>query len=157
MKKIKVLLISVLCILTLVSFSGCGNKKNPISADEFCDKLESKSFTVSDSTSEYASNNEVVESYAAISPDYGYQIEFLIIDSDSNAKAMFETNKSKFEKDKDNLSVTTNLSFSTYEKYTIQSNGKYKVVSRINNTLLYVNANLEYKDEIQSILEEIGY
>ena len=35
-------------------------------------------------------------------------------------------------------------------------NGKYMVVSRIDNTVIYVNVNDNYKDTVKDILKELG-
>lgn len=159
MKKTKYVLISLLCIVTLLGFTGCGKNKTSISADEFCSIMEDKGFLTTDSTAQYATSNDISESYIAISSNYAYQIEFIVLDSDSAAQSMFSTNKSIFESEKNSSGSNANTftELANYSKYTLLANGKYKVVSRIDNTLIFVNANSDYKEEINSILEELGY
>lgn len=157
MKKARYVLISLLCVMALIGFTGCGKNKNAISADEFCTKIENKGFLTTDSTAQYASSKEITESYIAISKDYSYQIEFVVLDSTSAAQSMFSKNKSIFESEKGSSNLTSSKELANYSKYTLKTNGKYKVVSRIDNTLIYINADAEYKDEIDSILDELGY
>lgn len=157
MKKLKSLLAVALCLVCLLGFSGCGKNKTPVSADEFCTKLEAKGFYVTDSTSSYSQYKEITESYIALSPDYKYQIEFIVADSVSNASYLYNTNKSKFELSKGNFSKNKSIEMANYATYTMVSNGKYQVVSRIDNTLVYVNVDEAYKDDVQSILNELGY
>ena len=44
-----------------------------------------------------------------------------------------------------------------YSKYTLQSDNKYMVVSRIEDTVVYVKVDSKYKDQIKDLLKEIGY
>lgn len=157
MKKTKYVLVTLLCLITMLGFAGCRKNKKAISADEFCTKMENKSFTTTDSTSQYATSKEITESYIAISKDYSYQIEFIVLDSADAASSMFEKNKSTFESENSVKAVRTSTSLANYSKYTLLANGKYKVLSRIDNTLIYINANSDYKDEINSILDNLGY
>ena len=159
MKILKKLSVILLLIATLFGYSGCGKNKNAISADEFCSKLEEKEFNLFDSTLQYSDDENINESYIAISKDSPYRIEFIVLNSDASASKMFETNKKTFEEEKreSNNAVYTSTSWANYSKYTLTVNGKYKVISRIDNTLIYVNVDSEYTDEIKSILDEIGY
>lgn len=58
---------------------------------------------------------------------------------------------------KSNSSAQTNISGKNYSKYTLSSGEKYMVVSRINNTVVYLDVNSNYKDEVKTILSELGY
>ena len=155
-KTLKVLLIIAVCLASLFSFSGCGKKKDAISADDFYSKMEKKNFVIKDSKSEYSSHNEIVRSYVAAPSDLSYQIEFLELDSDSSAKNMFASNQRIFQ-DTSNSKIESNVSIANYSKYTIEAGGKYKVISRIDNTLVYVDADIKYKDSVNSLLDELGY
>lgn len=157
MKKTKYLLVSLLCLMTVICFAGCGKNKKAISPDEFCTKMEKKGFITTDSTSQYATSKEITESYIAFSKGYEYQIEFVVLDSADAATRMFNQNKSIFESEKNGANSNTSVELANYSKFTLLVNGKYKVVSRIDNTLIYINADSKYKDDITSILDELGY
>ena len=43
------------------------------------------------------------------------------------------------------------------EKYSLKTGGRYMVISRIENTVVYVNASDTYKKEIDETLKEINY
>ena len=53
--------------------------------------------------------------------------------------------------------MNSSISGKNYSKYTLEANGKYSVVSKINNTILYVNVDSQYKDTVKDIIDEIGY
>ena len=44
-----------------------------------------------------------------------------------------------------------------YEKYTLVVDGKYKLLSRVENTVLYLNIDDVYKDEVKKIVDELKY
>ncbi len=76
---------------------------------------------------------------------------------ESSAIGFYQNNASRFETMKANSSAQTNISGKNYSKYTLSSSGKYMVVSRINNTVVYLNVDSSYKDEVKTILSELGY
>lgn len=155
-KTLKVLFIIAICFTSLFCFSGCGKKKNAISADDFYSKMEKRNFVIKDSKSEYSSHNEIVRSYVAAPQDLSFQIEFIELDTESSAKNMFTSNQRIFQ-DTSSSKLETSVSVANYSKYTVEVNGKYKVISRIDNTLVYVDADLKYKDNVNNLLEDLGY
>ena len=42
-------------------------------------------------------------------------------------------------------------------RYTLKANSKYKVISRIENTFIFINAPQEKSEEIDKILKELNY
>ena len=119
--------------------------------------MTEKKFVIKDSKSEYSSHNEIVRSYVAAPSDLSYQIEFLELDSDASAKNMFASNQRIFQDTSSSNKAESSVSVSNYAKYTLESNGKYKVISRIDNTLVYVDAEIKYKDDVNKLLDELGY
>lgn len=44
-----------------------------------------------------------------------------------------------------------------FQKYTLSTESKYKVISRIDNTVIYLNVDDNYKEEVKNVLKELGY
>ena len=42
-------------------------------------------------------------------------------------------------------------------KYTLKTKDEYKVVSRIEDTVIYADVDEKYEDEVKEILKEMGY
>ncbi len=155
-KTLKILLVITICLTSLFCLAGCGKKKTAKTADEFYTIMTEKKYVIKDSKSQYLSHNEIIRSYVAAPSDLSYQIEFLELDSDSSAKNMFASNQRIFQ-DTSSTKVETNVSISNYSKYTLEADGKYKVISRIDKTLVYVDADIKYKDDVNKLLDELGY
>ena len=154
MKK-KGLLFSALLFAFLILFTGC-SKKKAITSDEFKSKAEAEGYTVTDVQSQYASYGYINQAFVASSAD-GYQIEFYVLSDKDYAKSMFETNKSIIENVNGNNKVKTEVNLSNYSKFAITTSTKYGYLSRIDNTLIYVNTTKENKNKVSSFIKKLKY
>lgn len=119
--------------------------------------MSQKGYSVQDASSQFSKYDYVKQAYIAISEDYSYKVEFYELLDDSYATSFYNNNKSIFESSKGNVSAETNVGLKNYSKYTLSSNGKYMVVSRIDNTVIYVDVDDNYKDTVKALLDELGY
>lgn len=153
-----VLLISLVLVIAavVVLFVVLDKEKAPMSAQEFYDEMEDEGYVMVDVTSQYASYGIDV-AYLAVKPNQEYQIEFYELSSISKAENMFETNKEYFQDRAGSSRVTTSYGFGNYDIYSLKSNGDYMYLCRIDNTLLYIDVEDIYKDEVKEIVEELDY
>ncbi|MGN1113933.1 MAG: hypothetical protein ACI4RC_02290 [Oscillospiraceae bacterium] len=156
MKKIKILTSALLCMVIMFTITGCG-KKTALTAEDFKSKTEEKGYTVQEATDQFSDYDYIKKVYIAIDKEQKYQIEFYEIDSSDNASKFFNNNKSIFEESKSSSCTETNVSLSNNAKYTLTTNGEYKVISRIDNTAIYVNADEKYKSDIKDLLDDLDY
>ncbi|WP_288622158.1 hypothetical protein [uncultured Streptococcus sp.] len=159
MKKVLTIIGIVVVILigiVAVVFSNLNKEKTSISANTFNTTMSSKGYVMTDTTSQFAQYGDyMTKSYAA--QKSGYQIEFYELSSIENAISMYNTNQQKFESQKSNRSTSSTASMKNYSTYSLTTNGKYKYLSRIDNTLIYIDASDDYKDAIKDIIKELGY
>lgn len=145
----------ILCLFILVFLNGCGNKV-VITTDTFTKVCDENGFETTNVIEQYKSYDQIREATVARNAD-GLQIEFYVIDSADNASSMFETNKTKFEANKGSVSSNTSVSMGNYENYAQTSNGQYMYVSRVDNTLIYMTVDENYKDIMKEIVKQLGY
>jgi len=131
--------------------------KETISASEFKEILEYKDFEVVDAKEQFINYDYIEKAYIALEEDYEYQIEFYKLDEEDEAIDFYNLNKEKFEEQKGSTSAETSINIGNNSKYAVKTNGKYKVVSRIENTMIYLDVDKKYKDEVDEILKELGY
>ena len=159
MKKVLTIVVIVAIILVVVffvAFNSLNKEKTSISANAFNSTMKEKGYVMTDTTNQFAQyGSYMTKSYAA--QKTGYQIEFYELSSEENAIGMYKTNKSKFESQKSNSSTSSTASMKNYSTFSLTTNGKYKYLSRINNTLVYVDVDENYKDTVKDIMKEIGY
>lgn len=156
MKKIFSMVLSVLILSSMFCFAGCSTRTS-ITADDFKTLMESKGNPVGESSDYFSDNDEITHVYVALLGNGKYQIDFYETDTAASAKSLFADNKSILEKYMGKNSSHVSASAANYDSYKLTSDGYYRVLSRIDNTLIYVNVREEYKDEINTILNELGY
>ena len=150
-KKILLVLLYLCFVLTL---GGCG-KKTVLTTEQFKNVTEQRQMTTADVSSQYSSYEYVKE--ATVATNGNYQIEFYVLDNEENAGKMFDINYNSFESYKGTTSAYSEYNLSNYHTYSLATNGKYYYIARVDNTLLYVNAEDEYKEEIKTIVKNLGY
>lgn len=154
MKKRNIIL-TVLIGILLFTLTGC-SKKTVITDADFQRILKESGYTLYDATSQFSSYG-IVESASVAQSTSGYQVEFYVLKSESDAISMFNTNKSTFESYKGNSSSESSTSMSNYSTYTLTSAGYYMHLCRVDNTLLYLRVKDTYKKDVQTVVKKLGY
>ena len=154
---VAVAVVLLIVIVGMTLFVSLNKEKTSITAENFYTTMSQKGYNVQDANSQFSDYDYITQVYIAISEDYSYQIEFYELSDDAYATSFYNTNKSIFESSKGNAATESNVELMIYSKYTLSSNGKYMVVSRIDNTVIYVNVDDSYRDTVKSILDELGY
>ena len=118
--------------------------------------MKTKDFELVDITEQFSQYDGYMNK-GYVATNGNYNIEFYVLSSIDNAVKMYNTNKSNFEAQKGNKSTSSSNSFKNSSQYSLTTNGKYKHLSRIDNTFLYLNIDEIYKTEVIEILQELGY
>ena len=156
MKK-NIIIFVVVAIILGVGIFFITNKKVSITGTEFKNIMKEKNYVVNDAKNQFESYDYIKKVYIAASSDYSYQIEFYEMSDSNKAMSFYNTNKNIFESDKGSLSSNYSVNISNYSKYSLSSDSSYKVISRIDNTVIYVNSKKENKDKIKKVLKKLGY
>ena len=152
--KLKKILLCVICFVMLFTVTGCS--KTATTTSSFKSTMEGKGFVVADVTSQYA--DTYVKEATVARKDDNYQIEFYLLDSEDSARNMFSKNKNSWESEADgSFSSKLETNIGNYNTLAITNNGKYKYLCRVDSTLIYLNVDEQYKDEVKKIIDELGY
>jgi hypothetical protein len=150
----KRIVLALVLVLTALLLVGCSAKK-ALTADEFKTKMEAEGFEVEDVTEQFG--GAIEKCYVAMQKDGDFQFEFFVAAEEDQAKQAYSQNKSDFEATKTNGSVETNKELANYGRYTLVNDGNYSVISRIDKTFLFLDAQSSYKDDINKVLKTLGY
>ena len=162
-KRVIIVVVAVLIFMALVVggiiglISLLNKEKDSITADQFKEIMEQKSYEIVDAKYQVSQYNFVDQVYLAMDGSYSYQLEFYQMSDEAMATSFYNTCVANFDNTKGSSSMNSSISGKNYSKYTLEANGKYSVVSKINNTILYVNVDSQYKDTVKDIIDEIGY
>ena len=151
MKK-KIVLLGIMLLLV----TACSISKSEISKEKYTKIAEKNKLIVVDVLDQFAGNEEMESATVAASPE-NWQVEFYVLDSKEAAKKMYNKNKEEFEAISNVKKIETNMNGTNYEKYTQETEGLYMVLTRVDNTLLYVKAPDNAKEPINSFIKELGY
>lgn len=148
----------LICVGIAMLFINLNKEKTPISAERFTSSMTQKGYVVQSSKQQFAAYDYIKNSYIAAPQDLSYKIEFYELTNEEYANAFYENNKSIFENSKGGVVTSSlNLNGKNWSKYALSSEGKYKVVSRVGNTAIYLNVDNNYKDIVNKLLDEFGY
>lgn len=157
MKKIKKILVVVTIMLSVVALTGC-SKKTAITSSSFNATMSEKGYKTSDITNNLSNVKVLNKAYLATDKDYKYQVEFYELKSEEDAKTMFDKNKKNIEELKGKVSTKqVSVNTNNYDKYTVVTNGRYYVIIRVANTMLYANNDATYEKEVKSIIDLLNY
>lgn len=156
MKKSKISAVLAVCLVLMLMLTGC-KSKTAITTDGFETTMSEQGFTIADYKEQYAEFDYILEAYAAIDSTGSYQLDFYQCSDEAAAKGMFESNKTKFEEQYKSVAVRTSASFGNHSELRIQADGEYILISQISDTMLYVHTTSEYKDEVNEIVDILGY
>ena len=150
MKKKSVLLVLVLLVLSLLT-TGCGTK-TPITVEDFKNEMTKREYKIVEKRllSDYTEANDIVS--AEISENN--YIELFDMKTEADAEQFYNLNENYFEQE---ATSHTTVTYGNYSKFAGTVNDQYIVYARIDNTILYVEAETKNKDIVNKVVKEIGY
>ncbi len=153
MKK-KYLFLGIMVFLLMLTV-GCSMNKEAISTSEFVEIATSKGYETIDITDRYVDYDQVKE--ATKISEEGFDIEFYVLNSTSDAKEMYEKNKKILDDNKDGMSTDTTVTSGNYVTYDLKTTDNYIHLCQVDNTMLYVNVESGYQNKTNELIDELGY
>ena len=148
----------LLTVTILFSFSACQTSRTPITVSEFTAKAEAAGYTVYSINEQYPDEDLIDYILARKGEDeVQHQIEFIVFKTAEEAINLYGQNKAAFESEITGVSSYASVTLGNYAYYVLTNNGRYRVISRIDNTYIYIDAEEQYKTEISDFLKTIGY
>ena len=164
MKKTVIIVVVVVLILALLiggAFATVmiilSQPKDAVSVEQFKALVEQRDYAIYDAKDQFSVYPYIQSAQIAIKADDSHQIEFYKFADSSYATNFFNNNVGTFENSKGSSNIGSNVQGSNYAKYVSKTNGKYRVVSIIADTGIYVDVDESYEQEVNSILQELGY
>ena len=151
----KKFLLIILIIISITLITGCTTKET-LDQNQFKNIMTAKQFKITDMTSIAIQSNKGVEyCYYATTQDNRYKIEYYAFNSEMSAQAFYA--QKHVELTSTGAQASTELNNGNFSKYVQNFKGKYSAISRISNTVVFVNVDSNYSQEVKELLKDIGY
>ena len=144
-----------LIIAGLLVLTGCGKEKEVKGINDYETVCGNNNYQIIDRMERYVNDSYITNSKACVL-DNG-EIEMVQYDNETSAKEAQDKQIGQFKNYKSTGNIIKASKGKNYYKYTMVSNGYYMVSSRIDNTLIFTKIKLDDKDNIDKILEDMGY
>lgn len=152
MKKISVLFILLCCFI----LTGCSNEVKEIkNLNDFVNVCASLGFEANDNLQNYQTDSYIVGSKVVKLDEY--PVEMIIYDSEDNANKVQEQQIDTFLKVRNTMVTTVKKKGKNYYEFKMVTNGYYMVSTRVENTLIFAQLPVDYKDKVDSIMDKLGY
>lgn len=159
MKKQVTKISGMIIALSLVVFtmSGCGGSKTAITGDTFMEKLAEKGYKVTQIDSATVLGDDLNAYYTATISDGSSSIRFMVAKDQDGAQKHYESDKSGYESYKpSDVSEKKGQNYIKYEAK-VDSQRTYIDMTRVDNTYLSAIADQSKKDDLDNLLDELGY
>ena len=147
----------IIFAVILFTLCGCSNKSKEVKGiDEFNEISVNNDFKVVDNMNSYENINYIDYATLAVIDDDS-NLEMVIYESVDYAKEVQENQIENFASRKSTGATEKKDKGKNYYKYSLISNNRYMVSSRVENTLIFCNTSLSNKSNVDAILEELEY
>ena len=143
-----------LLIVLLFTLVGC--KKNSVTLNDFILKAEDNAYYVESNKTGYENYQYIKEIYYAVNRENAYDIQFLELESDDYAKKFFLLNANDLRSKITDKDYIKSKSLSSYELFHAEDDEKYYLVIRSNNNIIYIDAPIDYINEIEEFLSDLN-
>lgn len=142
-----VLLAVIVCLTT-----GCFY--NLVDSKTFKEHFSALGYTISDNEeAKYEADKYLV----ATKSDVPYDIEYYEFKDETEAKKVYEKYKDRIIDYITSTSDNTETTGAVFSKTIAKSEKEYIVISRVKNTLIFIDGTNDYSKEIDKLLEDIEY
>ena len=151
----KKLLMGIVLLLSVFVVAGCSFTKDAKTTEEFTKIASKEGLIVGDvKESQFSEYEQIKEANVASSTD-GWQLEFYVLDTVDHAKSMYNKNFNTF--DKQPSKKKSQMEVGNYNRFTHETDETFVLLSRVDNTFLYVEVPMSNKQAAVKIIEELGY
>ena len=140
-------------IIMILLLSACG-MKSVLHEKEFKEFFKDKEYVIMD-VDEKVNSSDVVNAIVSIKDDDSYKIEYYLFKNTTSAKVVYYNNRDAIKES--NEGVLKEITGKNYEKFSFSNDESFKVVERVEDTLIFINTEKKYKNEIERLLESMGY
>lgn len=146
-------ILGIVIVIVVVLLTGCGFY-NLVDATEFKQHFGALGYTTSDKEEPKYENDIYL---VATKEDVPYKIEYYEFEEELEAKKTYKKYIDSIVDYITSNSKNNETTGAVMSKMVAESEKEYIVISRVKNTLIFISGTKEYKNEINTLLEDIKY
>lgn len=151
--KNKSVILGIIIVVIVILATGCGFY-NLVDSTEFKEHFGALGYTVNENKeAKYEGDTTLV----ATKEDVPYKIEYYEFKEEIEAKKIYEKYKDRIVDYITTNSKNNETTGAVFAKTIAVSENEYIVISRVKNTLIFINGTNDYSKEIDKLLEDIKY
>lgn len=139
--------------IVMLFLCACGNVN--ISKEDFLSRASFNGYIIENNKKGYEKYTYIRDVYYAVNRENAYDIQLLEIQTEDLAKRFFEINKAELKKYVNDNTYIKSISWNNYNSFHIETDDKYMLVIQNNNLVIYIDAPINYINEIEEFLDEI--
>lgn len=144
----------VILLLSILLLVGCS--KSEISLSDFTETASFNGYVITSSMEGYEKYNYINDIIYAVNREDAYYIQFIEINNSDLAKKFFDINKEEIEKYKTSNSYVKSYNRTNNNLYHLENDSDYMLVIRLHNNIIYIDAPINYINEIEEFLSELN-
>ena len=145
----------ILLIILVLFMTGCTMVKTATNVNNFENVASNKGFSINNRSSEYDSVSYIKEYSKATLDDT--VIEMVVYSDSESAAKVQQSHIKDFSLRKSTGAQIISQKGKNYYHYSLVSNNRYMLSTRVDNTLIFCQVMLEDKELVDNIIKELGY
>ena len=144
----------ILIIITILLITGCTNYH--LTIEEFRNVSLDEGYFLDNENKEYQNYAYVKDVSYAYHREKDYLIEFIKLENNDYAYKFFLTNKEAFVNDTPEYKYIKYQNTNDYNLYHIETDRYYMLLIRMDNNMIYINTDIEFKQDIEKFLNKLN-
>lgn len=140
--------------MAFIVIVGC--TRNEFKVEDFLDKADFNGYIVNKDNEKYKNYSYINDVYYAFNREAEYFIQLLVLENDDYARKFFFLNQEEIAKLKDKNSYVKTKNDEDYNLYHLETDSNYRLVIRIKKNVIYIDAPINYINEIEEFLKELN-
>ena len=161
MRTRKTILLVSLLVITSVFLTACGclggllEEREPMDINVFRSVMESEGYTIVDMMYESDEVSEDIFSYYLSVLAENYLLEFSVYTSEQHAIRIFNYLRAQAEASRGVVRTNSWVTGINHASFSQTSDRYFWHIYRVDNTLLFVHANSDYRNRVRELIEKI--
>lgn len=142
-----------LLLILFIFVTACSNID--LTKEKFLDMASFDGYILENNKQGYEKYDYIKNVYYAIERESAYDIQFIELESDEYAQKFFEVNKKELESVKTSSDYIKRINRNNYHVYHLENASKYFLVLQNKNFIIYIDAPINYINEIEEFLKDL--